>query len=52
MESMRPPGYNHSDFVTTPCTWAHDVWLHIAATIEAKSLNKLSKERNISDYNW
>ena len=34
------------------CTWAHDVRLHIAGTIEPKVLGKQSKEHNISGHKW
>ena len=39
MKTMCPPGYHHNGLVAcgNSCTWAHDVWLHIAGTNEPKS---------------
>ena len=36
LETMSPATYHHNDFVLIQCTWAHDVWLHIAGTYEPK----------------
>ena len=35
LETMSPANYHHNGFVPI-CTWAHDVWLHIAGTYEPK----------------
>ena len=39
MKTMCLPGYHHNGFMLygNSCTWAHDLWFHIAGTNEPKS---------------
>ena len=39
-------------FCGNSCLWVHDIQLHIAITNETNVLNKLMKERNVSDDKW
>ena len=50
MKTMCPPGYYHNDFVATHALGHMMYGYTLRVPVKQRVLNKLSKERNISDH--